>query len=39
VFYLLLAKHTKPTSHIADMINHLETNEPKKAASQPQAAE
>ena len=28
VFYLLLARHTKPTSHIADMINQLERNEP-----------
>ena len=39
VFYLLLAKHTKPSSHIADMINRMEDDEPKKAAPQPQAAE
>jgi len=37
VFYLLLARHTKPTSHIADMINRMEDDEPKKAL--PQAAE
>jgi len=36
VFYLLLARHTKPTSHIADMINRMEDNEPKKGiAAQP----
>lgn len=36
VFYLLLARHTKPTSHIADMINRMEDDEPKKGiAAQP----
>ena len=35
VFYLLLARHTKPTSHIADLINRLEDSEPKKAVAQP----
>jgi multidrug efflux pump len=38
VFYLLLARHTKPTSHIADMINRMEDDEPKRGAT-PQPAE
>jgi len=39
VFYLLLARHTKPTSHIADLINRMEDNEPKKGIAAPQPAE
>lgn len=36
VFYLLLARHTKPTSHIADLINRMEDDEPRKGiAAQP----
>ena len=35
VFYLLLARHTKPTSHIAELINRMEESEPNKAVAQP----
>jgi hypothetical protein len=42
VFYLLLAGRTKPTSHVAELINRLEREEAKPGAPagpQPQPAE